>query len=498
MEVTLVKPLMGNYRKVELSMSILYLATHLHRNGHKVRIIDCQIDEEPEKSLRSLLKNTDCFGFSVMTSQIAHALKLSDFIKGIDPHIPIVWGGIHPTIHPEQTIEDPSVDYVIRGEGEQTFVDLCRHLEGKLDESKIPGLVYKKGGRIHVNPDRPFLDLNSLSPPEWELFDMKKYIQEFRVAGVSHGMSLPVHSGRGCSYRCAFCISAKRWRPLTSRNILNEISVLKERYGVEHVDFIDENFFIDRRRVEEVSKTLIEKKIGISWYATCRVNYFNESHVNADLLNLAKRAGCDMIGMGIESGSQRILDLIKKDITVDDAVRAVRECTKVGIQPVCSFMIGLPGENIEDMNMTLDLIMKIKRINPDALVIGPQIFRPYPGCELYDVVKGTFNAPKTLRDWIRLDPMGGYTTADRLTWNEHPSYVANAGFYVDRANYDPEKFWMKAAEYPIKRMAMFRLRHKMFGFPFERSLFQTGQKLYYKMLSNRRARTPAGGVPMES
>lgn len=479
MEVTLVKPLMGNYRKVELSMSTLYLATHLHRNGHRVNIVDCQVEGDPGKRLGGLVKTTDCFGFSVMTSQIGHAVKLSDFIKGIDPEVPVVWGGIHPTIHPEQTIEDHSVDYVVRGEGEQTFLELCSHLEGKTKAESIKGLVYKEKGKARMNPERPFLDLNTLSPPQWSLFDMEKYVQEYKVAGVSHGRSLPIHSGRGCTYRCAFCISAKRWRPLTAKNILNEASILKEKYAVEHIDFIDENFFIDKRRVDDVANGLMEKKLDVKWFASCRANYFSESHVNRELLELVKKAGCETIGMGIESGSQRMLDLIRKDITVEDAIRAVKACTAAGIQPICSFMIGLPKERKEDMDMTLDLIMKIKKISPRSLVIGPQVFRPYPGCELYDMIKDKFSAPRTLRDWIRLDPIGGYTTADRLTWTQDPSYVANVGFYVDRANYDPEQMWMKVAEYPLRRMAQFRLRHKMFSFPFERSLFHAGQRLYY-------------------
>ena len=479
MEVTLVKPLMGAYRKVELSMSMLYLATHLHRNGHKVRIVDCQLEPSPEKKLKSLVRTSGCIGFSVITSQIEHALRLSDFVKELDAEVPVVWGGIHPTIHPEQTVEDASVDYAVRGEGEQTFVDLCRHLEGKLELSKIPGLVYRKGGKTIINPERRFMDLNDMSPPEWGLFEMERYVDDFKVAGKNYGRSLPVHSGRGCSYRCAFCISAKRWRPLSASKMLSEVSFLKEKYNLEHIDFIDENFFIDRKRVKDFCEGLLKGGIDVTWFASCRANYFNDTHVNDEMLSLVRRAGCETIGMGIESGSQRILDLIKKDIRVEDVGRAVRACRKYGIQPICSFMIGLPGEKREDMDKTLDMIAMIKRLDPRALVIGPQVFRPYPGCELYEAVKGTFRAPETLREWVKLDPIGGYTTAERLTWTEDPDYVANVGFFVDRANYTPEQEWMKIVEFPLKKMAQFRLRHKMFKLPFERAVFQLGQRLYY-------------------
>lgn len=174
MNITLVNPRGAIHGKKELHMSILYLGTALHRQGYNVQIIDSQI-ENVEKKLKAVISKSDAIGFSVMTDQVKDALKLSDSVKEADPDIPIVWGGVHPTLYPNQTIQDKSVDYAVVDEGELTLLELMSHFEGKTDLKNIKGIAYQENHNVVINQKRDFIDLNSLSPPEWGLLKLDEY-----------------------------------------------------------------------------------------------------------------------------------------------------------------------------------------------------------------------------------------------------------------------------------------------------------------------------------
>ncbi len=482
MEITIVNPITAEVADRQLYMSILYLGTILHRNGYKVNIVDAQI-ENAEKRLRSLVHKSQYIGFSTMTSQVKHAIELSDFVKSIDPEIPIVWGGVHPTLFPRQTISDPSVDYVIYGEGELTLLELTRHFEGKKRLPDIRGLVYLENGDIRINPGRPYLDLNALSPPAWNLLKMDEYVKDFMIAGTNYGKSLPVHSGRGCPFRCTFCINTvlemKKWRPLSAENMVNEIKTLKDKYGLDYIKFVDEIFFINRHRTEEFCRMMIREKLDVLWHATSRAEFFSD-YLKDGLMRLAKNSGCSVVAMGIESGSQKILDMMKKGITPEQAIRAVKRCDKFGIRPMCSFMIGLPHETRDDIDKTLSLIREIKKTSPSAVVIGPQPYRPYPGSELYNEIRDSFKQPRSLRDWSSADLSWGYSSCPKyMPWVENPDYVSNLWFYVVRSGSSPDSLGMRMGMGLFKYIADLRIKRGMFGFPIDRKIFEFFQNIYY-------------------
>jgi len=485
MKITLVNPEGEKKSQKQLHLSLLYLATALHRKGHTVKVVDSQI-ENIGKKLRPLILKSDIVGFSVMTNQVKNAIELSDLVKEKDPDIKVVWGGIHPTLYPKQTVEDKSVDFVITNEGEITLLELSSWLEGKGKISDIKGLVYKENGKVRVTSKREFLDLNTLSPPEWEILKIREYISDFKIGGKSFGKSLPLHSGRGCVYNCAFCINLleNRWRPLNAGKILGEVKILTERYGIEYIQFMDENFFVNKKRVEEFCEAMISENIDVKWHANTRANYFNENHLNNSLMRLAKKSGCTTLAMGIESGSEKILNKLKKEITMPQILNAVTTCRKFDINTICSFMIGIPGEEKKDMMETLRLITKIKKINPKAYIIGPQVFRPYPGCSLYNEVKGLFKEPLTLREWSSKNLFEGYASLDSLPWISEPDIAANAWFYVMRAQSTPDSFTKALLEFPFKKIADFRMKHGLFGFNIDKEIFESFQGLYHKQFQS--------------
>ena len=482
MRITLVNPIGDRGAHPDIFMSVLYLGTALKNAGHDVKIIDAQI-EDTATALKHMIKKSDVIGFSVMTTQLKDAIRLSDMVKENDSSVPVIWGGVHPTFFPQQTVSDKSVDYVIYGEGENTLVEMVEYLSGKGKLSEIKGISYLKNGKPHITESRPFLDLNSLSPPAWDLLNMEKYVHDFSIGKENYGKLLPVHSGRGCVHRCAFCINAlnkRRWRPLTTEKIINEIKILKDKYDINYIKFVDENFFTDRHRVEEFCKDMIKENLDIRWHATGKASYFNKKHMNDRLLKLAKKSGCAVISMGIESGSQKMLNYMKKDITIADTIRAVRTCEKFGIKSITSFMMGLPHETRDDLLKTLDMIKKIKKISPDSMVIGPQVFRPYPGCEIYEEIKNFLNEPSSLREWAKTDMIGGYMAAKYLPWVKDPAYLENIWFYLNRSAVEPPTLTRQIIEGIFKEIAQFRVKHNMFGFAVDKKMFEIIEALYFR------------------
>lgn len=467
-------------------MALLYIGTALDRKGIKVNLIDGQV-EDPGKRLKSVINDSDFIGFSVMTSQVQPALELSDFVKDTDPDVPVVWGGIHPSLFPGQVIKDPSVDYVVYGEGEQTLLELAEYFDGNKKLSEIKGLIYQDGETIKTNPERHYIDINSLSPPNWNLLKMKEYIASFPrgdfYKNLNYERSLPVHTGRGCVHRCTFCVNTivgkRKWRPLSVENILNEVSTLTEKYNLDHINFVDENFFIDKRRNSDFAKRMLEEKIDIIWSANCKVSYFNETHLNDEMVGLLKKSGCMRLCLGMESGSQRILDKIKKDITVEQIINAVKKCDQFGIMMLCNFMVGMPGETKADIRETLSLIRKIRDISPFAFIGGPVLYRPYPGGELYDEAKKLgYKEPKTLRDWANVRI---FTSSDAMPWIDDFNYIEAALFYIRISQSKSTNKVKSAIKKPFGRIADFRLEHDFYGFQYDKKFFEFAEHLYNKL-----------------
>ncbi|MBI5347391.1 MAG: B12-binding domain-containing radical SAM protein [Candidatus Aenigmarchaeota archaeon] len=414
-----------------MPLSILYLGSWLKKKGHKVRLIDSQT-QDAESLLKKHVHSSDLVGFSVMTAHVPHAIKLSDMTKDIDSDVPVLWGGIHPSILPEQTVADKSVDYCIVGEGEQAIEKLATALEKGKQINKIGGLVYKKKGKAMKNPAAKYLEMDSLSPPDWSLVDVQKYIYKQRIRD-EYRKTLQLHSGRGCNYRCAFCINtiiANRWRPLGAEKIIREAEMLKDRFGIENIDFSDENLFADKKRVMKFSEAL--GRLDLKWIASCRVDYLSRGYyLTSDIRQLVKN-GLGIIGFGMESGSQRMLDLVCKGTKPEENIRAVEICKEVGLFPSCSFIIGLPGETREDLFATISMINKISDIMGagNYTLSGPQVYRPYPGSLLYNkAVEMGLKVPATLREWTDVSDETGFLSPRQIPWIKSPELLLAIEYY---------------------------------------------------------------------
>ena len=429
-----------------LPFSILCLGTYLINKGHKVKLIDLKFDKI--KITKEMVEEYDFFGFSVMSADVRNALELSRKIKQINPEKQIIWGGVHPSLYPEQCRSEKSIDYAVVGEGEKALLAI---VNGKA----------KKG----IVKSNEFIDIGEISPLRWDLLDIERYTGNFKG-----NKSLALHTGRGCPFKCAFCINtviSQKYRALSAKKILNEMKILKERYGIRHFRLNDENFFVDKKKTRAIVNALKGK--DITWDAQCRADYFNDDYLGKNYLPLSdlRKSGCILLLIGVESGSQRVLDLLCKGTTVEQNVHAVTECAKNDIVCITSYMCGLPGETKSDLIKTLNQINYLIKVCKGKLAIqGPHPYRPYPGSLLYNKVKKYLDEPKTLDGWATRGTFSGFMPIEKMDWVKNPQLFKRINFYGKNApfSYIPGETRKKLI---FRWFSRRRFRYHFFNFPFE-------------------------------
>jgi radical SAM superfamily enzyme YgiQ (UPF0313 family) len=367
----------------------------------KIKIIDEFIEPNWQDIIRSeVSSDTICVGISTMTGpQIAGSLKFARFVRSISD-VPIVWGGIHPTIFPKQTLENELVDYVVIGEGEYCFQDLINALAKKGDVSQIPNLGFKKDGRIILNRTEPAtIRLDDLPKIPYELINLNSYIGVNQKIFGNIKRTFELHTGRGCQHRCLYCYNYQStWRGFSAGRIIDDIEKLVRQYKIDALHWREDNFFCSKKRVHDICESLIKRNIKIKWSASCRIDYF--SQYEDDFVELLKKSGLETLVFGAESGSDRILESLNKGIRIEQTVNVNRRMKRFQIQPVYNFMVGIPGEMKKDIILTYRLIDQILAENPTAKLYAQQLYAPYPSTPLYQkCIDAGFIAPASLQEW---------------------------------------------------------------------------------------------------
>jgi anaerobic magnesium-protoporphyrin IX monomethyl ester cyclase len=388
--------------RTELPLSLLSIGTPLDRAGYTVRIIDQRIEPDWKAMLSEELdKNPVCVGVSSMTGpQIQCGLEASRLVRA-HGCVPVVWGGIHPTLLPAQTVANEHVDIVVQGEGEETFFELVRALETGHPLTQVKGIWFKEGNETRSTGQRPPLDLNQQPPLSYHLVNLDKYL--IRVFGTPH---ISLETSRGCPFRCGYCYNTPvykgRWRGLTAEETLRRVRILARDYGVKGILFTDDNFFGEKSRALEILRRIREEDhdVVVSKIDAHVSQFARLSDAEMDIL---KAAQCKMVMMGIESGSARILDMLNKRIKIPDLLYVNRRLCGSGIRPHYFLMMGFPTETRKDLSETLALQRRLSGENPDG-VPRYNIFTPYPGTPIFDIaVEHGFVPPSRLEDWVSLN-----------------------------------------------------------------------------------------------
>jgi radical SAM superfamily enzyme YgiQ (UPF0313 family) len=412
MNILLVRPpykrLMGIRQTPYFSLSIGYVGTCLEKHGFRVGLYNGEnealsrlaalpgerdIFESRRASMENYfaaLKNErhpawtefrglldrfepDAVGISVLSNEVGAAVALSRLVKSRRPGCPVVWGGVHPTFLPDASLGYGCVDYVVRGEGEETMLELCRFFEtGSPAPSDIRGLSFiREDGAAAHTADRPlFRDIDALPFPDRRLSLLPERLKAMDTENLI--------ASRGCPYRCTFCSSRLFWqkqvRMRSPEKILDEIEALKKSARLRHFIFLDDSFTLRREDIETVCRSLIRERTGIFWSTMTRADLLDE-----DLIGLMKRSGCIELNLGIETGSERMSRMISKDLKKAHVIQTVARIKKAGISCGTFFILGFPEETLDDLGETFDFM---KSLAPTR--IGLNIFEPQPGSELYE------------------------------------------------------------------------------------------------------------------
>ncbi len=353
-------------------LSLMYPAAVLERSGFNVKIYDGVVDSD--KELLKTIENQDLIVFNISPATYNEDLKLINEIKKINSSAHFSCFGVLPTIRPEMML-NYGFDSVMRREIEDTIVELSLKLNNKKKFNRMRGLSFISNGKIVHNSDRKFLDLDKLPLPARYLIDPKKY--RFFLNGENYATVL---SSRGCPYDCIFCtapiLCGKKHRCRSVENVIAELKKIKIDYSIKMIAFYADTFTLNRRFVVELCEKIIREKLNIEWVCNSKVDKVNEK-----MLYLMHKAGCICISYGIESGSQKILNTAKKDITLKEAENSIKMTKNAGIETVAYFMFGLPGETKKTVMTTIKFA---KKLDPDYCTFS--IATPYIGTEFYNLL----------------------------------------------------------------------------------------------------------------
>lgn len=360
-------------------LGLAYIAAVLEKNGIDVSILDgYQLKCTKEMLSRFVNKERpDIIGITALTPFIKDALEVAKISKDVLPNVKVVIGGPHATALPHEVASNPYVDFACYGEGEYTMLELTKTISNGKDFGDIKGIAYKKNATVVINPPRPFIeDLDSLPFPAYHLLLMGRFNPKHHWGKGSQWVSMV--TGRGCPFRCIFCAEHKilgpKHRFRSAKNVIEEIEYLRERFGIRYLTFEDSTFTINKDRLEELCRSIIEKGMDIKWNCNSRVDTLPDENV----LRLMKKAGCIAISFGVESGNPEILKKVKH-VTIQEVKNAIKRTKSAGIQAHCSFIFGLPGETKSTIR---DTISFAKVLDPDT--IGFHLLVPNPGTEIFN------------------------------------------------------------------------------------------------------------------
>lgn len=448
--------------KFYLPLSFLSCGVFLAKE-YSIKIIDQRISKIWKRELITELKTHPlCVGLSASTGeQIGYALEISKFVKHIS-NVPIIWGGPHPSILPEQTLKSQYIDYVVEGEGEIAFYEFIKYLTGKLKVEEVHNLWYKTKGVIKNNPLAKLVDLNTLPRLPYDLVDMSNYILSY-----GNRKMLILESSRGCPNRCKFCfvnrsVSQRVWRALTAQNLFDQIVYLKKRYNIDGVEFQDLSSFVDTNRIIEFSNLVIKNKLNIFWNTCGRID--DLLRMGKDGIDLLEKSGLKRLSVGIESGSEKILEMINKKLTLNQVYAISKQLNHRRIDPYYSFIIGFPGETKSQRDETRTLMLYLLNENKNAKVSLLHCYRPLPGNELYDMCKQLgLKEPKSLEDWSKF-----HTTQINFPWlsKQSQSEIKKLNFlsmFLDRKYLEIDKKMIRLFAFAYGPIARFRFKHKFLG-----------------------------------
>lgn len=410
MKILLIKPSCTIYKSdptlpaATFPFGIAYLASYLLSKNQEVKVIDAlseginNIEKDETKTkvgltdieIDKIIRNfqPDIVGITSMFTAFARdAHNLASLVKKIDSKIKVIFGGGHASAFPELSMKDNNIDIVVKGEGEVTFWETIRALEGKSDYFTIPGTVTRKGGNIINNPPRDYIkDLDSLPFPAYGLLPMEIYFKTAQDSPyLMYSRMSGIISSRGCPGDCCYCsihsVWGHTWRGRSPGNIIDEIEFLIKNYEVREFSFLDDSVACSKERMEKICDEIIKKDLKISWSTPNGISHWT---LDEPLLDKMKASGCYRVTFGIESGNSKTREFIgwKKNFSLGQAKRITKYANKIGLWTIATFILGFPYEDEKSINDTIAFA-----IESDIDFAAFFLLMPFPGTRVYEIFK---------------------------------------------------------------------------------------------------------------
>jgi radical SAM superfamily enzyme YgiQ (UPF0313 family) len=368
-------------------IGLMYIAAALEKAGYGVQMLDNYLQNKPTSEIQQIVTkiNPQIIGITCGSATYHRCIETAKAIKESLPNCKIVVGGWHASYVPDSLLANPEIDYVVMAEGERAMTQLtaCILSGNETAAATIPGVACRTSAGNIKNPPKFIENMDEIPYPARHLLPIEQYDRtiEFLSAKPADVMSI----SRGCVYNCGFCETRKLWgnicRGFSPQRVIGEIENLQTRYGTKAIYFINDNFTLRKKETTEICKLMIEKKMDLEWICDTRVDL-----VNQDLLATMSKAGCKAIWFGVESGSPEVLQRIGRNINLKQVEDALSLCHKNGIKVACSFMLGLPGETLRDMDESLRFA---KKLAPDWCQFN--VFIANPDSRLYQELLETKN-----------------------------------------------------------------------------------------------------------
>jgi len=444
----------------DMPLALISIGTQVC-DAYNVVIIDARVEQDVDGLLQEHINQTVVVGVTSLTgAPLKDAIAFTKKVKGLKGDVPVVWGGWHTSLFPERVLKDvPEIDAAVQGQGEITFKELVHALVHQQDLGEVKGITYRKNGKITKTPPRAMIDMNELPRLNYDLIDVERY---FRAKGQRQ---FDFITSIGCFFRCTFCadpfVFSRKYSGLLPDRVVEDLMYYHDKYQFDDLNFQDETFFTYKDRIIEMSRQLKEKGKPFSWAATMRAD--QGKRMEFDELKLCKEGGLRRLLIGVESGSQEMMDWLKKDIKLEHVLLCAEWCQQLDLQVIFPFIVGFPNETDESVVASKKIIRQLAMMSP-RFETPIFYFKPYPGTQItQDVVaKGEYEMPESIQEWAEFD------------------YVGSRGPWVDEEKYaffEKYKFYLRLLRQrrtllrPLVAIAKWRLKRFYFGMPFEKWLY---------------------------
>lgn len=458
---------------------LLCLASPLRDAGYAVRIIDAAISPDYPTLIESEIAHAVCFGVSLLTGpMIIAAIKAARQVKRLRPDLPVVFGGWHPSLLPEQTLRESFVDVVVRHQGELTFLEVVQKIENGQSLEGVLGCSFKRNDAPYHNPDRPVVRISSLPRPAYDMVDFDAYER------VSGERKLPYAGSVGCPYACNYCTDTvfydRRFNAYSALRVVEEVTDLVSRRRLNEVALLDSNFLVDIRRAVDIARGFLASGVRFRWTFQASTDLL--CRMTDEEVRLLARSGLSHIGFGTESASEEVLRAMNKPHQrIPDMFEAARKCQQAGIRATFNLILGYPGEKDFDRGETIKTMGEIAR-RFDNVTFSPNIFTPYPGIPIWPELRLLgVKEPECLEAWANI-ALG----TNVLPWLHGETFrkvKRSMSFFM--LNNEITKAVRRASLSRLRRALLrvlqgplyWRLKYQYFRFPVELWLLQTKNKL---------------------